>query len=110
MIRRPPRSTLFPYTTLFRSADSSLAEHQAGTGFINSLVFRSALRLEIFVRFARTPEIESEVNRRAKGIMQKTGLAVVRIAPEEPGPVTSRAIDSLESFFTTRLDFELPEG
>src|SRR3712207_7601252 len=23
MIRRPPRSTLFPYTTLFRSADST---------------------------------------------------------------------------------------
>src|SRR5688572_31045928 len=27
MIRRPPRSTLFPYTTLFRSV---LADHQAG--------------------------------------------------------------------------------
>src|SRR5256885_4998709 len=26
MIRRPPRSTLFPYTTLFRSADSPV-EH-----------------------------------------------------------------------------------
>src|SRR2546430_13566187 len=25
MIRRPPRSTLFPYTTLFRSADPSLS-------------------------------------------------------------------------------------
>src|SRR3712207_7499674 len=25
MIRRPPRSTLFPYTTLFRSADGSAA-------------------------------------------------------------------------------------
>src|SRR2546425_7718256 len=25
MIRRPPRSTLFPYTTLFRSVTSSLA-------------------------------------------------------------------------------------
>src|SRR2546421_3033068 len=25
MIRRPPRSTLFPYTTLFRSADPELA-------------------------------------------------------------------------------------
>src|SRR5258708_30862834 len=24
MIRRPPRSTLFPYTTLFRSTDASL--------------------------------------------------------------------------------------
>src|SRR3712207_8105453 len=26
MIRRPPRSTLFPYTTLFRSADVDAAE------------------------------------------------------------------------------------
>src|SRR2546422_8078380 len=25
MIRRPPRSTLFPYTTLFRSAEAALA-------------------------------------------------------------------------------------
>src|SRR3712207_8730907 len=27
MIRRPPRSTLFPYTTLFRSNRSALAAH-----------------------------------------------------------------------------------
>src|SRR5438874_8027139 len=26
MIRRPPRSTLFPYTTLFRSPEAALAE------------------------------------------------------------------------------------
>src|SRR3712207_7484151 len=29
MIRRPPRSTLFPYTTLFRSADVAHAETDA---------------------------------------------------------------------------------
>src|SRR2546430_4957255 len=29
MIRRPPRSTLFPYTTLFRSVSSSRHGHQA---------------------------------------------------------------------------------
>src|SRR3712207_6866887 len=29
MIRRPPRSTLFPYTTLFRSEGGIKAEHQA---------------------------------------------------------------------------------
>src|SRR5258707_15830462 len=29
MIRRPPRSTLFPYTTLFRSPDSSRAHELA---------------------------------------------------------------------------------
>src|SRR2546425_8619966 len=27
MIRRPPRSTLFPYTTLFRSADRNDEQH-----------------------------------------------------------------------------------
>src|SRR2546429_2340100 len=31
MIRRPPRSTLFPYTTLFRS-------NHAGTGATNNLI------------------------------------------------------------------------
>src|SRR5205823_10710418 len=29
MIRRPPRSTLFPYTTLFRSRDHELIERRA---------------------------------------------------------------------------------
>src|SRR2546427_1971497 len=38
MIRRPPRSTLFPYTTLFRSAcpqqyDGAQAHHGAGAPF-----------------------------------------------------------------------------
>src|SRR5256885_8572967 len=28
MIRRPPRSTLFPYTTLFRSIDMNMAEFE----------------------------------------------------------------------------------
>src|SRR5688572_32261691 len=30
MIRRPPRSTLFPYTTLFRSSDPACGECRAG--------------------------------------------------------------------------------
>src|SRR2546426_5177592 len=30
MIRRPPRSTLFPYTTLFRSPDRRQSEHGPG--------------------------------------------------------------------------------
>src|SRR3712207_8308176 len=32
MIRRPPRSTLFPYTTLFRSAGTVLEAAQRATG------------------------------------------------------------------------------
>src|SRR3712207_8042206 len=32
MIRRPPRSTLFPYTTLFRSHAARLADGRGGRG------------------------------------------------------------------------------
>src|SRR3989441_1380939 len=32
MIRRPPRSTLFPYTTLFRSG-----QHEVGAGYLSVL-------------------------------------------------------------------------
>src|SRR3989441_3398430 len=36
MIRRPPRSTLFPYTTLFRSALLPLAAFVGAAGFMLS--------------------------------------------------------------------------
>src|SRR2546422_8167356 len=36
MIRRPPRSTLFPYTTLFRSRLSARAEESSGSGSLRS--------------------------------------------------------------------------
>src|SRR3712207_7091694 len=37
MIRRPPRSTLFPYTTLFRSRTSSKPSYPAPEAFYNLL-------------------------------------------------------------------------
>src|SRR3712207_8790995 len=36
MIRRPPRSTLFPYTTLFRSDDDAGLSDQAGGPVVGS--------------------------------------------------------------------------
>src|SRR5258708_12073760 len=35
MIRRPPRSTLFPYTTLFRSGRGTVVRRQLGDGHAN---------------------------------------------------------------------------
>src|SRR3989475_7403062 len=40
MIRRPPRSTLFPYTTLFRSARAVTTERVVRTGRITEAALR----------------------------------------------------------------------
>src|SRR5437870_11547821 len=37
MIRRPPRSTLFPYTTLFRSRGRSITRAETTTGVLHYL-------------------------------------------------------------------------
>src|SRR3712207_7835237 len=36
MIRRPPRSTLFPYTTLFRSVEREMRFERAGTAGVDA--------------------------------------------------------------------------
>src|SRR2546430_16334578 len=55
MIRRPPRSTLFPYTTLFRSECAScgqdLCAHRAPAGLGSRVVTRSQLPAELAIRF-----------------------------------------------------------
>src|SRR3712207_6884168 len=38
MIRRPPRSTLFPYTTLFRSDERALARYRAAVARTDALI------------------------------------------------------------------------
>src|SRR3712207_6890027 len=43
MIRRPPRSTLFPYTTLFRSGDLRLLVQQRRAGVVEGLLVRQAV-------------------------------------------------------------------
>src|SRR2546422_7052862 len=45
MIRRPPRSTLFPYTTLFRSRES--LRRQIGLVLQQSLLFGATIRENI---------------------------------------------------------------
>src|SRR5688572_31043888 len=55
MIRRPPRSTLFPYTTLFRSRESSQT-----TGAIGSLVSGEALHA---TTIGYSNEVASEASR-----------------------------------------------
>src|SRR3712207_7834970 len=52
MIRRPPRSTLFPYTTLFRSDLAAAAEFAQGQADARRLDFRT---------ICSTPLVRSDV-------------------------------------------------
>src|SRR5258708_9289532 len=52
MIRRPPRSTLFPYTTLFRSPDFSLASERPAS----ALAFLRHRHLKPFPSQSRSSE------------------------------------------------------
>src|SRR5215813_14559980 len=62
MIRRPPRSTLFPYTTLFRSRRGCLAG--AGRKDLRSTCRRGAHRLPGQSWRARSEEHTSELQSR----------------------------------------------
>src|SRR5438046_7683946 len=59
MLRRPPRSTLFPYTTLFRSADRLLDDAVAhGVG---EHAFQAARRLDAYAPIVLGDEQQSSI-------------------------------------------------
>src|SRR5256885_11952353 len=72
MIRRPPRSTLFPYTTLFRSMLMLFEDHAAGPFRQHEAVAvlvvgtRSALRSE-----EHTSELQSPCNLVCRLLLEK---------------------------------------
>src|SRR2546427_6680727 len=90
MIRRPPRSTLFPYTTLFRS--TSVAENCTGSSFWMRLasgcpsIFTSILGVKIEGQprsEEHTSELQSQSNLVCRLLLEKKKNSVM-----EPGGVT----------------------
>src|SRR3712207_9152970 len=76
MIRRPPRSTLFPYTTLFRS--SFVSRRAERTAMLIALRSSVALRcsLDRDIGYLRAPRV-----RRRRTISFCEGLRVLRVRP-----------------------------
>src|SRR3712207_9404675 len=90
MIRRPPRSTLFPYTTLFRSyqlfGDEDMFEHASEEMATNYL---SAVRLtQLF-----EPLLRDKPN--AAMIITTSGVALVRDVQNPTYSATKAALHSL---------------
>src|SRR3712207_8708452 len=67
MIRRPPRSTLFPYTTLFRSGEPAAVDHAARDDRLVGLVPAPPDRHPVHLKTqaeARSEEHTSELQSR----------------------------------------------
>src|SRR3954462_8569012 len=80
MIRRPPRSTLFPYTTLFRSNDTATTE-------IYTLSLHDALDGRRIIRSEEhTSELQSHDNIVCRLLLQKKRKCWGEDTPVTPSP------------------------
>src|SRR2546427_6511326 len=94
MIRRPPRSTLFPYTTLFRSLSMGAAlrrprggrppHHPTGSR-AQARFFPSALRSE-----EHTSELQSQSNLVCRLLLEKKKQKLHNRHPRTHTPIHSR--------------------
>src|SRR2546430_4422797 len=72
MIRRPPRSTLFPYTTLFRSLGGDLVAARAGWGGVNRrAAHRAGNTLGQLRSEEHTSELQSQSNLVCRLLLEK---------------------------------------
>src|SRR2546430_4973645 len=92
MIRRPPRSTLFPYTTLFRSrAGSGTAARYSSVFFLATLRFVAEPEFAFFIGPScnrseeHTSELQSQSNLVCRLLLEKkkTATASIRVTEKE---------------------------
>src|SRR5579859_6143992 len=77
MIRRPPRSTLFPYTTLFRSRRPRGAHRRGGSALHGCARAAAALRSE-----EHTSELQSQSNIVCRLLLEKKKMAPSKLDGE----------------------------
>src|SRR2546422_6956123 len=83
MIRRPPRSTLFPYTTLFRSRECTAAVQSGGHALPMIYLTRAAayvLRSE-----EHTSELQSRLHLVCRLLLEKKKKEEDTLPPERGG-------------------------
>src|SRR5256885_15592433 len=90
MIRRPPRSTLFPYSTLFRSELAQIAHPAQDRAVINGAPLRDAANASVF-RWKMAAGFASVA------AVAAIGWSVMLGAPAGPGAAPGRALAALET-------------
>src|SRR2546429_6453976 len=72
MIRRPPRSTLFPYTTLFRSLASDGARALEVAGIVGAVgARRGAVEIDLDRSEEHTSELQSRLHLVCRLLLEK---------------------------------------
>src|SRR5256885_11716656 len=102
MIRRPPRSTLFPYTTLFRSlGDAALhtVRQQVGDESGRPLAARGARSEE------HTSELQSPCNLVCRLLLEKKKTKKISTLPQDTSETPSTCADhgSMSEFSSLTL-------
>src|SRR5260370_19356725 len=97
MIRRPPRSTLFPYTTLFRSAGRELlaqVQHKTALHFQNDMGKPLGIGANLVGWISRseehTSELQSHLNLVCRLLLEKKKTQRSSPEPEHSVPIDHR--------------------
>src|SRR2546421_6705772 len=98
MIRRPPRSTLFPYTTLFRSLVAALLTFVLGAFWYSPILFaRQWMQAQGYTpeKIARSEEHTSELQSRSDIVCRlllekkKLGTTEIDVSAQPPAGTSS---------------------
>src|SRR5690348_9846699 len=95
MIRRPPRSTLFPYTTLFRSAHKKRREVlEKASGYRGQ---RSRLYRKAKEQLLHSATYEFRDRKKRKGDFRQLWITRINAAARENGMTYNRLIQGLKA-------------
>src|SRR3989338_8609003 len=103
MIRRPPRSTLFPYTTLFRSIHY-LDDEERGSVWEESLIFFPE-HMKLLGLSATIPNIDQLVQ-----WLEKIHQRPIKIVQEEKRPVPLHFFYQCQGELYDKLDRVIKQG
>src|SRR3712207_9480859 len=101
MIRRPPRSTLFPYTTLFRSAEFCSATYGVTFPMTEKVEVNGAGAHPIYRQLTATPDVDGKDGDVAwnfeKFLLSGQGEVVARFRPQTlpDAPEVRAAVESV---------------
>src|SRR5256885_13083796 len=99
MIRRPPRSTLFPYTTLFRSTAATFAWPQEDTCVIKLCAYETPYHTTVTLKFdgdrseEHTSELQSPCNLVCRLLLEKKKIPYVILATHHTSRQRRRTTD-----------------